>query len=110
MRQMLDYARKARTIAEGRSRQDLDSDDMLQLALTRAIEVIGEAASRISEPTRELYHAIPWRNIVSMRNRLIHGYDTVDLELLWDTVTHDVPPLIEQLEAIIVSGSLRPSP
>lgn len=101
MRQMLDYARKAQAMAAGRRREDLDRDDMLQLALTRAVEVIGEAAGRVSEVTRNRHAEIPWRNIVGMRNRLIHGYDAVDLNLLWDTVTVDLPPLIEALERVL---------
>jgi uncharacterized protein with HEPN domain len=98
LRQMLDYARKALTMAAGRQRKDLETDDMFQLALTRAIEVIGEAAGRVSESARNQHTEIPWRAIMGMRNRLIHGYDAVDLDLLWDTVTVDLPPLIEALK------------
>jgi uncharacterized protein with HEPN domain len=101
MLQMLDYARKARAMVAGRHREDLDRDEMLQLALTRAMEVIGEAAGRVSETSRNKHAEIPWRDIVGMRNRLIHGYDAVDLNLLWDTVTADLPPLIEALERIL---------
>jgi uncharacterized protein with HEPN domain len=101
MRHMLDHAREACAMAHGRKRSDLDSNRMLQLALTRLVEIIGEAASRVSMPTRENHRAIPWPDIVGMRGRLIHGYDVVDLNLLWDTVGADLPPLIAQLEAII---------
>jgi len=100
MRQMLDYARRAVVMAQGRKRSDLDSDDMLQLALTRLVEIVGEAASRVSAPTRERHAEVPWPDIVGMRNRLIHGYDLVDLNLLWDTVATDLPPLIAALERI----------
>lgn len=85
----------------GRRREDLDCDDMLQLALTRAVEVVGEAAGRVSEAARSKHADIPWRDIVGMRNRLIHGYDAMDMNLLWDTVTVDLPPLIEALEQIL---------
>lgn len=61
---------------------------------------MGEAASRVSAPTRKRHPEIPWPDIVSMRNRLIHGYDLVDLNLLWDTVATDLPPLIAALERI----------
>jgi len=101
MRQMLEHARKARRMAHDRRRADLDSDEMFQLALTRLIEVIGEAGGRVSGPTREEHHEIPWADIVGMRNRLIHGYDVVDLDLLWDTVTGDLPPLIAALQNIV---------
>ena len=82
-------------------RSELESDRMRQLALTRLIEIIGEAASRVSLSTRERYGQIPWLDIVGMRNRRIHGYDVVDLDLLWDTVEIDLSPLIDQLEAIL---------
>ena len=101
LRHMLDYARRAQKMARGRRRSDLDADDMFQLALTHLVEIIGEAASRVSMPTREKHRQIPWANIVGMRNRLIHGYDVVVLDLLWDTVEADLPPLIAALEDIL---------
>lgn len=101
LRHMLDHARRAREMARGRERSDLASDDMFQLAFTRLVEIIGEAASRVSTPTREKHPEIPWADIVGMRNRLIHGYDVVDINLLWDTVEIDLPPLIAALENIV---------
>jgi uncharacterized protein with HEPN domain len=101
LRQMLDYARHAVAMADGRQRSDLESDLMFQWALTHLVEIIGEAASRVSLPTREQHRNIPWPDIVGMRNRLVHGYDVVDLNLLWDTVDIDLPPLIAALERII---------
>jgi uncharacterized protein with HEPN domain len=98
---MLDYAQKAQAMIAGRQRTDLDSDFVLQLALTRAVEVIGEAASRVSEFSRSTHPDVLWRDIVGMRNRLIHGYDMVDLDLLWDTVMTDLPPLIAALERVL---------
>jgi uncharacterized protein with HEPN domain len=101
LRHMLDYAQTARRLVEGRTREDLDTDEMLRLALTRAVEVIGEAAKRVSSARREAYPGIPWAGIVSARNRLIHGYDLVDLDILWDIVTLDLPPLVAELERIL---------
>jgi uncharacterized protein with HEPN domain len=101
MRHMLDHARRAREMARSRKRADLELDDMFQLALTRLVEIIGEAASRVSGPTREKHREIPWSDMVGMRNRLIHGYDVVDLNLLWDTIEIDLPPLIAALENIV---------
>ena len=101
MQHMLDHAREACAMAHGRQRSDLDANRMLQLALTHLVEIIGEAASRVSMPTRESHREIPWPDIVGMRSHLIHGYDVVDLNLLWDTVEADLPPLIAQLEAIL---------
>jgi len=98
---MLDHAREAVQFADSRKRSDLDSDRLLELALTRLIEVIGEAAGRVSPATRMKYQTIPWPQIVGMRNRLIHGYDSIDRQLLWDTIQQDLPPLIATLESIL---------
>jgi uncharacterized protein with HEPN domain len=98
---MLDHAREAIELSQGRARDDLQKDRMLQLALTRLVEVVGEAAARISEQTRTRYPSIPWSQIISMRNRLIHGYDVIDLDLLWDTLLEDIPPLVSELEHIL---------
>jgi len=77
MRHMLDYAQKARQMVQGRNRPELESNEMLKYALTRLVEVVGEAASRVSVSTRLKYQEIPWPDIVGMRSRLIHGYDVV---------------------------------
>ena len=76
---------------------------MLELSLVRLVEVVGEAATRVSAETRARHPQLPWAMMTSMRNRLIHGYDEVDLEVLWGTVTEDLPPLIAQLAAICAS-------
>ncbi len=104
MKHMLYHAREALAMVEGRQRGDLDTDRMLELALTRLIEIIGEAASRVSDQTRRKYPEIPWAEIVGMRHRLIHGYDAVNLDILWDTVQIDLPPLIARLESILGEG------
>jgi uncharacterized protein with HEPN domain len=101
IRHMLESAREAVHMAEGKSRKDLDRDRMLELALTRLVEVIGEAAARISVKTRERFPSVPWPEVIGMRNRLIHGYNNVDLEILWDTVKEDLPALITELEGIL---------
>jgi len=71
------------------------------LSLTHLVELIGEAASQVPQEVRGKYPNVPWPKIVSMRNRLIHGYDVVDYEILWDTITEDLPLLITELERII---------
>lgn len=98
LRHMLDHAREAITMIQDRSREELDDDRMLELALVRLIEIIGEAAARVSEETYKRFSEIPWQEITGMRNRLIHGYDQVDLNVLWDTITDDLPPLVQKLE------------
>ena len=70
-------------------------------ALVRALELVGEAAPRVEESDRKLYPEIPWAQIVGLRNRLIHGYDAVDLKILWQIVKQDLPPLIRSLESIL---------
>ena len=96
---MLDYSREAMAIAASRSRSDLDADRLLQLGLVRLVEIIGEAASRVSSSSREQYPEIPWPQIAGMRNRLIHGYDFVDYDILWKTVTEDLPTLVVAIES-----------
>jgi uncharacterized protein with HEPN domain len=91
LRHMLDYARTGRRMVSGRARQDLDTDEMLRLALTRAIEVIGEAAARVSTAGRQNHPEIPWTQIMGARNRLIHGYDTISLDILWEAILADEP-------------------
>lgn len=100
VRQMLDHAREAVAMSDQRRREDLRDDRMLELALTRLVEIVGEAAGRTTEAFRKKHPSIPWRQAVGMRNRLIHGYDAVDLDVLWDTVRVDFPPLIEALEKV----------
>ena len=101
---MLDYAREAEDMAQGRVRADLDTDRMFNLALVRLVEVVGEAASWIESDFRALHPQVPWRDIVATRNRLIHEYYQVDLNRIWRIVQDDVPPLIAQLESIIAAA------
>ncbi len=97
----LDAAREALQFMQGRTRTDLDTDRQLTLAVVKAIEIIGEAAYRISESTQQQYPQIPWGDIVGMRHRLVHGYYEIDLDIVWATVQNELPPLITQLETIL---------
>jgi uncharacterized protein with HEPN domain len=98
---MLLCAEDAPRFAQGCARADLDTNRMLYLAVIRALEVIGEAASRVSQSLRDLNPAIPWPQIIALRNRLIHGYDAVDPDRLWQILTADVPKLIADLRQIL---------
>ncbi|MHB0915211.1 MAG: HepT-like ribonuclease domain-containing protein [Thermoleophilia bacterium] len=98
LRHMLDYSREALELVKDRSRTDLDSDRVLELALVRLLEIIGEAANRVSEEGRERNTEIPWSQIISLRNRLIHGYDSIDMDVLWEILQSDLPALILKLE------------
>ena len=101
MRHMLDACRKALLFTENKSRSDLDSDEKLALALVRIVEIIGEAASKITPDVQQQFSSIPWREITGTRNRLIHGYDQVNLDILWRIVADDLPPLVGVLDAAI---------
>jgi len=98
---MLDYATEAAAMAAGRERADLEIDRQFLLALTHLVEIVGEAATRVSVEGRERWQSIPWRGIVGLRNRLVHGYDAVDMDVLWSVVRDDLPPLIVELRRIL---------
>jgi len=95
---ILDSARKAVAFTYGKSRADLDTDELLALALVRLLEIIGEVSTGITEELRKKYPEIPWRQMANTRNRLIHGYFDINYELVWETATHELPPLIVKLE------------
>ena len=101
MRHMLDHAKEAVDLLAGKEKADLSRDRILELALVRLVEIVGEAASRLLIEDQSRYPSIPWRDIVGMRNRLVHGYDAIDLDVLWDTVQIDLPQLIGELERIL---------
>ncbi len=103
LQHMLDASLEALTFTEGRTRADLDTDRMLMRAVVKDIEIIGEAAASVSTETREARPQIRWKAIVGMRHRLIHGYFDINLDLVWLTLTDDLPPLIDQLRAILKS-------
>ena len=98
---MLLAAREAQEMAREATFSDFRQDRTLQLAILKAVEIVGEAASRISAETRELNPDIPWADIVGMRNRLVHGYFDVNLTRVWETVERDIPRLIGQLEGLV---------
>lgn len=100
---MLEYAREAIAILSGRSLPELEMDRTSQLALVRCMEVFGEAANRVPLQHRALYPDLPWQLAVSMRNRLIHRYDNVRLDIVHETITQDLPALIPILERILVT-------
>jgi uncharacterized protein with HEPN domain len=97
---MLDAAREAVSFVAGRTRNDLDADRQLVLAVVKDIEIVGEAANTVTEATRADLPAIPWHEIVAMRNRLVHAYFSINLDIVWQTVQHDLPSLIAELERI----------
>ncbi len=98
LRHMLEEAREAMSFAEGRTRADLDHDRRTVLAIVKAVEIIGEAASKVSTECRKVSPGIPWAEIVAMRNRLVHVCFDIDLDRVWETVADDLPRLVVQLE------------
>lgn len=103
LRHMLDHAMEALEMVRGKERSELNTNRMLELALVRLVEIIGEAAAHITPELQAQHPSFPWHQVVGMRNRLIHGYDTVDLDILWQTIEVDLPLLIEHLTTMILS-------
>jgi uncharacterized protein with HEPN domain len=98
---MIEAAEAIDGFVAGRKRADLDTDRMLLFALVRAIEIIGEASSRVSSETRATAHAVPWAQITAMRNRLIHAYFDIDHDVLWRTAIQEVPALLPKLLPLV---------
>jgi len=104
LRHMLDAARDAAAFVHGTARGNLDADRKLVLAVVKSVEIIGEAASQVSSEGQAEHPELPWRDMIAMRHRLIHGYYDINLDIVWNTVQEDVPPLIRALEAALASG------
>jgi uncharacterized protein with HEPN domain len=100
LRQMLAHAREALGLVAGKRRADLDHERVLALALIQLLQIVGEAAGRVSPAFCDSHPQIPWSQIVSLRNRLIHGYDVIDLDIVWSILLTDVPNLITELERL----------
>jgi uncharacterized protein with HEPN domain len=98
---MIDATESVEHFAAGRNRGDLDTDKMLLFAILRAIEVIGEAASKVTDETQAASPGVPWASIIGMRNRLIHGYFDSDSDVVWKTVTEEMPGLQRSLKLLV---------
>jgi uncharacterized protein with HEPN domain len=97
--QIRDSASEALQFSRGKSRADLDTDRMLSLALTRLLEIIGEAAGRVTPSARERLPQVPWNNMIGMRNRIIHRYDEIKYDVVWQVIEEDLPMLVRVIEA-----------
>ena len=100
---MLDAASMAARHARAHSRSELETDELLAHGLVHMLLVLGEAASRVGEEERRLHPGIPWRQVVGLRNRLVHGYDDIDPDTVWSVLTKDLPSLITELERILAT-------
>jgi uncharacterized protein with HEPN domain len=94
---MLDTARQAMDLLRGLSREEYDRNDSVRIALAHLVQVIGEAASRVSEPTRLAHPEVPWIQIIGMRHKIVHDYMNVDYDIVWEVVRFDLPALVETL-------------
>jgi uncharacterized protein with HEPN domain len=98
---MRDACEKIIQFTNGKTRDQLSDDELYQFAIIRLIEIIGEAASRLSDHLRSQYADVPWSAVIGMRNRLIHAYFDVDLDRIWDTITIAVPDLLNRIQDIL---------
>ena len=91
-------ARLAVSYVEQTTKQEFSSDTKTQDSVIRRLEIIGEAARRVSEETRNAYPDLPWKEMIGMRNFLIHDYDDVDIQIVWKTVKKDLPDLLDKMK------------
>jgi uncharacterized protein with HEPN domain len=103
---ILDMSQKALDITTGVSRIDYDKNEVLRLALTHLVQIIGEAAQQVSPDFRERYQNIPWFEIIGMRNRIVHDYLNVDEDIIWEVVHQDLDHLIRELRLVIPADKL----
>jgi uncharacterized protein with HEPN domain len=98
IRHMRDAGKEILDFTIGSSQSSFAANRMLQLAIVKDLEIIGEAANNVSIECQDRYSYIPWRAMVGMRNRLVHAYFGINLDVIWQTVQQDLPPLIDSLE------------
>jgi len=103
LEQMLDTAQRIRALARERSREAFETDDVVQLALLHLIQRLGEAASRLSADFRAGHEEFPWAEMIGMRNRIVHGYDDLDPDIVWRVATADIEPVIAGLDRALAS-------
>ncbi len=104
LRHIADALDAAIRFAEGRKREDLDSDEMLAFALVHALQIAGEAAGRVGAATRNQHPEVPWASMIGMRHRLVHAYFDINLDILWTTAIHAAPALAAQIKTLLDQG------
>lgn len=100
-RHIVEALNSAIRFTEGRRREDLDRDEMLSFALLHAMQIVGEAATKISPDTRDQYPRIPWAVIIGMRHRLVHAYFDINHDIMWTTATEAAPELLAQIKTLL---------
>ena len=98
---MLDTARWVIAKVRGKTRKEFDADENLRLALAHLLQIIGEAARRVSLEFRAAHPSIPWKAVVGMRHKVVHDYLNVDEDVVWKTATRELEPLVIELERIV---------
>ncbi|MCH7808596.1 MAG: DUF86 domain-containing protein [Planctomycetes bacterium] len=105
---MLDMARLAVRKVVGKTRAEFDADENLRLALTHLIQTMGEAARHVSPSFQHAHGRIPWAKIIGIRHKVVHDYMHVDYDIVWDVVTVNLPPVVVELEAIVLPETDEP--
>lgn len=103
---LVNAARLVQTFTEGMSFDAFLADQKTHFAVYSQFVILGEASRRISQEFRDAHPDVPWREMISMRNRVAHGYDEIDWEVVWSASTSDLPPLVERLERLLPNGSM----
>jgi uncharacterized protein with HEPN domain len=103
LQHMVDAANEALSFVANKSKTELEADRALALALVKSIEIVGEAASKVSREVRSRSPEIPWADLIAMRNRLIHSYFDVNLDIVWQTVSVELPPLVTQIQELLAA-------
>lgn len=98
---ILDAMDKAETMISDVDFETFEKDYQLNFAIVRALEIIGEATKRLPESVRDQYTDVPWKDMAGMRDRIIHGYDSVNLKIVWETVTKRIPEIKPQIQQIV---------
>ncbi|MDJ0730053.1 MAG: DUF86 domain-containing protein [Crocosphaera sp.] len=102
---MRDAAQEILNFMRDKNRDDLERDRMLSLAVVKDLEIIGEAASRVSLDCQKRHLQLPWSDMIGMRNRLVHAYYGIDYDIVWQTVSENLLPLIMLLDKVIEKES-----
>ena len=100
---MIESAQSAQEFIADKSFADLRENKQLAFAVIRALEILGEAAAQTSKELRDSYPDIQWRDIISMRNKLIHAYFDINYEIVWSAMKEDIPQLLSQLQKILMN-------
>ncbi len=107
IKHIFDACKEIIKFTNGTSKSQFENDKILAYAVVHLIEIIGEAASSVTSELKQKYSKIPWKHIIGMRNRLIHGYFDIDLDIVWQTIKEDIPNLLREIENIIKQDKIK---